>query len=309
LIDTSTGGHIWADRFDGALDDIFALQERVASSVTGAIEPRLRQSEIERAVRKPTNNLGAYDLYLRAVAAMYKNIQSPESIEFAQRALAVEPGYAPAEALIASVRLNQLVAGASLTDAEIAEALDFARYGIEASGEDPDTLARAGSVLSQLGGEHAAGMRAIERALALNPNCAYAWGRAAFVHCMANRPDAAIAAAQNAMRLSPLDPVQFAHEWVLGFALMLASRYEDAMEWTDRCLHDRPNFHPAIRGRVALCGYLGRTEEAREWIAKLLAVNPAHTIAWFQNYGGKFMSSATLAIWVEGLRRAGLPEA
>ena len=309
LIDTSTGGHIWADRFDGALDDIFDLQERVASSVTGAIEPRLRQSEIERAVRKPTNNLGAYDLYLRAVAAMYKNIQSPESIEFAQRALAVEPGYAPAAALIASVRLNQLVAGASLTDAEVAEALDFARYGIEASGEDPDTLARAGSVLSQLGGEHAAGMRAIERALALNPNCAYAWGRAAFVHCMANRPDAAIAAAQNAMRLSPLDPIQFAHEWVLGFALMLAGRYEDAMEWTDRCLYDRPNFHPAIRGRVALCGYLGRTEEAREWVAKLLAVNPAHTIAWFQNYGSKFMSSATLAIWVEGLRRAGLPEA
>jgi len=309
LIDTSTGGHIWADRFDGALDDIFDLQERVASSVTGAIEPRLRQSEIERAVRKPTNNLGAYDLYLRAVAAMYKNIQSPESIEFAQRALAVEPGYAPAAALIASVRLNQLVAGASLTDAEVAEALDFARYGIEASGEDPDTLARAGSVLSQLSGEHAAGMRAIERALALNPNCAYAWGRAAFVHCMANRPDAAIAAAQNAMRLSPLDPIQFAHEWVLGFALMLAGRYEDAMEWTDRCLYDRPNFHPAIRGRVALCGYLGRTEEAREWIAKLLAVNPAHTIAWFQNYGSKFMSSATLAIWVEGLRRAGLPEA
>jgi adenylate cyclase len=126
---------------------------------------------------------------------------------------------------------------------------------------------------------------------------------------MANRPDAAIAAAQNAMRLSPLDPIQFAHEWVLGFALMLAGRYEDAMEWTDRCLHDRPNFHPAIRGRVALCGYLGRTEEAREWIAKLLAVNPAHTIAWFQNYGSKFMSSATLAIWAEGLRRAGLPEA
>ena len=90
---------------------------------------------------------------------------------------------------------------------------------------------------------------------------------------------------------------------------MLAGRYEEAMEWTDRCLHDRPNFHPAIRGRVALCGYLGRTEEAREWIAKLLEVNPAHTIAWFQNYGSNFMSSATLAIWVEGLRRAGLPEA
>jgi adenylate cyclase len=175
LIDTATGAHIWANRFDGALDDIFELQDQVASNVAGAIEPKLRQSEIERAVRKPIDNLGAYDLYLRAVAAMYKNVKSPESIEFARRSLAIEPGYAPAAALIASVRLNQRVAGASLTDTEIAEALDFARYGIEASGEDPDTLARAGSVLSQLGGEHAAGMRAIERALALNPNCAYAW--------------------------------------------------------------------------------------------------------------------------------------
>jgi adenylate cyclase len=89
---------------------------------------------------------------------------------------------------------------------------------------------------------------------------------------------------------------------------MQAGRYEEALEWVDRCLHDRPSFHPAIRGRVALCGYLGRTDEARTWIARLLAVNPIHTIAWFKAFGGKFLSPATLAIWVEGLRRAGLPD-
>jgi TolB-like protein/tetratricopeptide (TPR) repeat protein len=309
LIDTSTGAHLWADRFDGALDDIFDLPERVASSVAGVIEPRLRQSEIKRAVRKPTENLGAYDLYLRAVGAMYKDLLSPEAIEFARRALAVQPDYGPAAAVIAVIRLNQLIAGAALTDAEIAEALDFARYAIETSREDPDTLARGGFALAYLGGEHAAGMRAIERALALNPSCAYAWGRVAFVHCVTNRPDAAIAAAERAMRLSPLDPFDFVHEWALGFALMLAGRYEEAMGWTDRCLHDRPGYQSAIRGRVVLCGYLGRVEEAREWVKRLLDVNPAMTIASYTAFASRFTSAGTLAVWVEGFRRAGLPEA
>jgi adenylate cyclase len=307
LIDTSTGAHIWADRFDGALDDIFDLQDRVASSVAGAIEPRLRQSEIERAGRKATENLGAYDLYLRAVGAMYNDLVSPEPIEFARRALAIQPDYAPAAAVIAAVRSNQFIlARASLTDAEIAEALDFARSAVETSCEDADTLARGAYALAFLGGGHATAMRAIERALALNPSCAYAWKIAALVHCLANRPDAAIAAAERAMRLSPLDPLYFNSEWALGWALMLAGRYEEAMEWTDRCLHDRPGYQSGIRGRVALCGYLGRVEEAREWVKRL---KPAMTIADFTAYMGRFTSAGTLAVWVEGFRRAGLPEA
>jgi tetratricopeptide (TPR) repeat protein len=110
------------------------------------------------------------------------------------------------------------------------------------------------------------------------------------------------------MRLSPLDPFSFASHWNMGYALMLAGRYEEAIEWVDRCLRDQPSHHPAIRGRVALCGYLGRTEEAREWIVRLLEVNPVHTVAWFKAYGEKFLSAATLGVWVEGLRRAGLPE-
>jgi adenylate cyclase len=101
------------------------------------------------------------------------------------------------------------------------------------------------------------------------------------------------------MRLSPLDPLTFLFHWIMGYALMQAGRYEEALEWVDRCLHDRPSFHPAIRGRVALCGYLGPTDEARTWIAR---------IAWFKAFGGKFLSPATLAIWVEGFRRAGLAE-
>jgi len=128
------------------------------------------------------------------------------------------------------------------------------------------------------------------------------------VNCFANRPDAAIAALQRAMRLSPLDPLGHNFKWVLGYGLMLAGRYDEAMEWTDRSLHDRPGHHPAIRGKVALCGYLGRVEEGREWVRRLLEANPAHTIAWWRAFGAKFLSPGTMAVWVEGFRRAGLPE-
>ncbi len=310
LIDATTGAHIWADRFDGSLDDIFELQDQIASSVVGAIEPRLRQSEIERASRKPTASLDAYDLYLRALAEFYKpNLEGcGAALALARQALAIDPSYAPAASLIGFVRRYQNVSGAPLANDEIAEALRLAHHAIAVGRDDPNALAQAGGNLALLGGEHAAGMRAIERAIVLNPNCAAAWAHAAAVHCYANRPDAAIEAAQRAMRLSPLDPALYQWEWLLGYALMLAGRYEEAIEWVDRSLHDRPTFHPSIRGRLALCGYLGRTEEAREWIARLLALNPLHTVAWFRNFGGKFLSPATLAIWVEGLRKAGLPE-
>jgi adenylate cyclase len=159
-----------------------------------------------------------------------------------------------------------------------------------------------------LGGELASAMSALDRATTLNPNSAQAWRECGVVNCFANQPDAAIAAAQRAMRLSPLDPLGHNFKWVLGFGLMLAGRYEEAMEWVDRSLHDRPEHHPAIRGKVALCGYLGRAEEARQWIRRLLEANPAMTIAGFKALTSKYNVPGTMAVYVEGFRKAGLPE-
>ena len=310
LIDTASGAHIWADRFDGALDDVFELQDGVAASVAGAIEPRLRQSEIERATRKPTESLTAYDLYLRAIALNYRSGAKAwqEAIALLRRALTLDPAYAPAAGMIANIRVSQNIAGIAQSAAEIAEALTLARRAIETGGADPEALTHGAVALALLGGEHAAATRALERALAQNPNYSRAWAHSGGVHCFANRPEAAIEAVERAMRLSPLDPASHNAYWLMGYALMQLARYDEALEWVDKCLHDRPNFHPAIRGRIALLGYLGRTEEAREWIARLLAVNPVHTVAWFKDFGGRFLSPATLAIWVEGLRLAGLPE-
>jgi adenylate cyclase len=310
LIDTATGAHIWADRFDGSLDDIFELQDQVASRVIGAIEPKLRQSEIERANRKPTESLDAYDLYLRALAECSKPARQDwyAAIGLLGQALRLDPSYAPAAGLIGYVRREQNVAGVQLSHEEIAEALHLARHALAMGRDDPDALRLAGPTLAVLGGELAAAMSALDRAITLNPNSAQAWRESGVVNCFANRPDAAIAAAQHAMRLSPLDPLGHNFKWVLGFGLMLAGRYQEAMEWVDRSLHDLPEHHPAIRGKVALCGYLGRAEEARQWIGRLTEDNPARTIASFKAYASKYQVPETIAVWVEGFRKAGLPE-
>jgi TolB-like protein len=310
LIEAETGAHLWGDRIDGPMKDVFDLQDLVASSVAGAIEFPLRQSEIERSGRKPTGRLDAYDLYLRAHALFSKGGAAAldEAVALLRQALAIDPSYAAAAGLIGNIRVAQDYSGIVLLPDEIADALSFSRRAIDAGVNDPEALTNGAAALALLGGEHATAMRAFERALALNPNSARGWVECAAMHCAANRPEAAIEGVQRAIRLSPVDPFSFGFYWVMGYALMLAGRYEEGLGWVDRCLHDRPSHHPAIRGRVALCGYLGRTAEAREWIARLLEVNSAMTIAGFKAFGEKFLSPATLAIWVEGLRRAGLQE-
>jgi tetratricopeptide (TPR) repeat protein len=171
LVDTATGAHIWADRFDGGLDDIFELQDQVASSVVGAIEPKLRQSEIERATRKPTESLDAYDLYLRALAKFHRYTEEAmrEAIALVKSAVAIDPTYAPAAAMIGWCRgLQRLQGWGPLSDAEVAEAVSLARQAIEAGRDDPDALWMAANTVSFFAGDHATA--AVDRALTLNPS-------------------------------------------------------------------------------------------------------------------------------------------
>jgi tetratricopeptide (TPR) repeat protein len=217
LIDTASGAHIWADRFDGALDDIFELQDQVASNVVGAIEPKLRQSEIDRATRKPTESLDAYDLYLRALAQFWKWTAEGwrGAIVLLRRALAIDPSCAPAAGLFAWCRCLQ-TANPLASDEEAAEGVRFARQAIETGRDDPDALWMGGWGIFILAGERAAGLSAMERSLALNPNSALAWNFFGWAQSYQNRPARAIEALQQAMRLSPLDP----QPWVFygGFA-------------------------------------------------------------------------------------------
>jgi tetratricopeptide (TPR) repeat protein len=315
LIDATTGAHIWTDRYDGALDDIFELQDQVASNVVGAIEPRLRQSEIERATHKPTESLAAYDLYLRALAESHKFTAEGmlQAVALLQRALAIDPSYAPAAALIGWCRHFQRDhgLGGSVSDADVAENVRLARYAIEAGRDDPDALWMAAIVLTVFAGEHAIALSAIDRALTLNPNSALAWGSRGSVLAFLNQPGPAIEALQRAMRLSPLDPMGPGLKSALATAHFFAGRHEEAMEWVDRALHERPNFDPAMAIKVVLCAQLGRIDEAREWLRRRLELRPGwSTIAEWKARGlaVKFASPEILALYVEGLRKAGLPE-
>ena len=309
LIDTASGAHIWADRFDGALDDIFELQDEVASHVAGAIEPKLRQFEIELATRKPTESLDAYDLYLRALAEFRRwTIDGwRDTITLLRSALALDPSYAPAAGLFAWCRILQKTNNAA-TDQEIGEGGGFARKAIDFGNEDPDALWMGGWGLLMLAGERAAGLSAMERAVALNPNCAYAWNFLGWSYAYYNEAAPATEALLHAMRLSPFDPQSWMFAGGFAHARFAAGRYEEAIEFADRALHAQPRATAVLSVRIAACGNLDRLEQGRECVKRLQETDMWSRVVAFRKVAEKMLSPEVLAIYLEGLRKAGLPE-
>ena len=284
LIDAASGAHIWADRFDGALDDIFELQDQVASGVVGAIEPKLRSSEIERAIRKPTENLGAYDLYLRALAQFWKWTPDgwSEAVDLLRRALDIDPSYATAAGLFAWCRVVEQTRRL-VSAQERDEASRFARLAVEKGNEDPDALWMGGWGMLMLAGEHAAGMSAMERSLALNPNSALASCFFGWAQSYRHQSQRAIEALERARRFSPLDPQPWVFYGGLAHAHFAAGRWGEAIEWADRALHAQPRMTAVVGVKAAACSHLGRAEEARAYVSRYLELRPGSTIG---NVGG-----------------------
>jgi adenylate cyclase len=311
LIDTATGAHIWADRFDGTLDDIFELQDQVASSVAGAIEPKLRQSEIERASRKPTANLTAYDLYLRALAqsSRYTERGVADAVVLARQALGIDPSYAPAGAMVGWCRVLQGVQGwGALSDDDIAEAVRLARQALETARDDPDTMWQAAPALYVFAGEVALAAAVLARAVTLNPNAATAWILRGFLHAIRNQPEMAIEACDRAQRLSPFDPFGYWNDCGFALAHLAAGRFELAIESADRALRSQPRVATAIRVKIAANGHLGRLDEARAELGRLLAIDPKLTIAGYRAFMAAAVAPEVFDLLVTGLRLAGLPE-
>ena len=310
LIDAATGAHLWADRFDGRLDDIFDLQDQVTSGVVGAIEPKLRLAEIERASRKPTQSLDAYDLYLRARAESRKRTREGHAaaIRLARKALECDPAYAPAMAQIANCRVYQLARGWIPTSGpEVEEGVATARQAIAAARDDPEILQRAGYALGFLAGENETALHALDRGITLNPNDADAFGHRALVLAWLNRPDEAITSAEQAIRLSPQHPATFAFYIALGIAHMAAGRYEESLAWNDRALHENAG-SAALRLKLSLLGHLGRREEAEECPCLLRETHPNPTVAAMMREMPRRYSPELATRLAEGLRKAGLPE-
>jgi len=285
------------------------LQDQVASGVIGAIEPKLRQSEIERAWRKPTENLDADDLYLRALALrdIHTDESMREAIALLKQALAIDPNYVPAKAAIGWSRIHQRSHGrCPVSETDSAEAVAYAREAIESGKDDPDALFMAAFTLFYFAGDLAVAATAVDRALALNPNSAHAWMVRGYVSLP--HPDAAIEAFERAMRLNPFD--RFERGFIGGIAVahLRAGRYEQALDWSLRALSEEPTYPTALRTKAIACAHLDRIEDAREAVRQLLGLQPWNTVARTQQFYGRLFGSQGAAIYVDGLRRAGMPE-
>ena len=229
LIEAETGAHLWAEKFDGALEDVFELQDQITDQVVGIVEPSLRQSEIERSRHKHPENLGAYDLYLRALPHM--GSLSPAGARIAagllEDALKLDPNYAAAHALLAWCRQIIFIQG-GLDEADKTSALRHARAAIAGGADDATALAVAGFVMGHLGRDYELALSAIRSALAVNPSCAAAHYFGAQINAYCGDSAAATAHADRALRLSPLDPLAFAAHWALGLVAIHEGRYDAA---------------------------------------------------------------------------------
>jgi tetratricopeptide (TPR) repeat protein len=233
-----------------------------------------------------------------------------EAIELFKQALAIDSSYAPAAAMICGCRILQRLEGwGSGSGAEIAEALQLARQAIETGNDDPDALYMAAKTLSVFAGDHATAGTTVDRALTLNPNAAHAWRVRGFVSVRQNRPEPAIEAFERAMRLSPLDPFGFFFTGGIAAAHLAAGRYEAAIEWADRSSREFPRSALSLRYKLVSLAHLGRVQEARECLVRLLKLHPGLTIAEVKAFSGPPNSPERLALLVEGYRKAGLPEA
>ena len=192
LSETETGHQLWSDRFDGSFEDIFALQDRVAETVAGVIEPKLRSAEIARSAAKPTEHLDAYDLYLRALPSFYALAQGRinAALGFLRRAVTIDPGYALAKALAAGLHVALKVQGWQ-TPGNMAEGVRLAREALASSHDDPQVLRLAGQAIARLAGEFDAALEAIQRAVVISPNSAQVLSSAGWVHLYACEPHAA----------------------------------------------------------------------------------------------------------------------
>jgi TolB-like protein len=275
LIDATTGAHLWADRFDGSLEDVFDLQDRVASSVAGVIEPALQAAETARSADRPTSDLTAYDLYLRAHSMFFLSAQQvAEALRLLERAIERDPQYGPALALAAVCCQRLCLDGLSANpEMHRRRGPDFARRALQVAGDDPGTLANAALALSYFGEDVDAMIALVDRALALNPSYARGWYIRGILGNMAGRPELAIESLEASLRLSPRG--RFGQVFsAIGVALFFARRFDDALPKLLLAIQDDPDFPQPHRFLAACYAHLGRIDEARAAVARLRSITP-----------------------------------
>ncbi len=271
LIDTETGAHLWADRFDGSPEDVFQLQDQVAASVAGVIEPTLQEAEIRRSAGRLTTDLTAYDLYLRALALAYSWEKNGiiRSLELLERAIEHDPCYGGALVNAAARHFDLHINGWSEDpDATRRSGIDLSRQALQVAGDDPDVLSRAGFTLGYFGEEIGVAVALLDRSLQLNPSSARAWQWSGWLRLWTGQIDLAIVHFETSLRLNPR--TERANPFMgIGVAYFFARRLEEARTRLLRCLQEKPNWIPTYRFLASCCAHMGRLDEAREIIARL----------------------------------------
>jgi TolB-like protein len=314
LIEASTGNHLWAERYDGALEDVFDLQDSITEGVVGAIEPSIRQAEIERARRKRPDSLDAYDQYLHALqhAWTYTPAETKKALEFLESALRIDPEYMAARGLaawfngnIASYVPGQPRGSAAVQHAR-STALQHARAVLEPDTDDALALAFAAWAIAMFERDYSDALDAIRRAVTLTPNYPMVLALASNVEAFAGRFESSIAHAEASLRLSPFDPMRYVAEISAAYCHFFTERYDKAGEAAQRSAHINPQFVPAIMLLVASRVRGGDAHAAHQATTRLLRVDPDFRVdAAIQV--GRF-SPELNEIYAAALREAGLPE-
>jgi TolB-like protein len=310
LIDATSGTHIWAERFEGLLDDIFELQDQIAESVVGAIAPQLERAEIERAKRKPTESLDAYDYYLRGMAKLHSGTREAiaEALPMFYTAIELDPEFASAYGMAAWCHFWRKLNG-WMTDrpAEIAEGTRLARLAVTLGRDDAVALTRGGHALAHLAGDVDGGIALLDRARLLNPNFAPAWFLGGILRALRGETEGAIKDLTHAVRLSPVDPEMFRMQIGMSLAYFFAGRFDLAAQWAEKALGNLPSLLAPAALVAASYALSGRMDKAKQAMQHLQELDPLLRVSNLRDWL-PIQRAEDLARFADGLRRAGLAE-
>jgi adenylate cyclase len=309
LIDAATGAHLWADRFEGKLDDVFALQDKITEGIVSAIAPTVYKAEIDLAARRRPTDLSAYDLCLRAWPHFYAMTHEglAEALQLSHRALEIDPRYGFAAYLAGLCHLVTIAQGwAHDLNWEIGEATRLLSLALSIDENDPDILATVGFTTSYLTEDFATAAEMVDRAVVLNPNSALAWNLRGQAYLFGGQAAEALRSFERTIRLSPLDPSLYMALAGMGIALIELRRFDEAVAVARRAARQNQAYATTYRCLASGLAHLGRETEVQKVVSHLLELDPNFRISEWVKRGAQWHKHNKLMI--EGIRKAGLPE-
>jgi TolB-like protein/class 3 adenylate cyclase/Tfp pilus assembly protein PilF len=310
LIEATSGKHLWAERYDGVLEDVFDLQDRITSSIVATIYPKMLGAEIARAQAKPTDNLSAYDLFLRGIAEIRENTENSikRALGLLERAIAADPRFSSAYGYVACAHWSLMQSGwSSVADAK-GPGYQAAKLAVELGKDDPVALALGGFGIAYLGGRPEEGLAHIERALTLNPNALGTWRNGGAVCWMNGQHEESIRYFERAMQLNPLDTMSFESYLGISIACFFLRRYDQALHWLERSLQQKPRFVPALVVKTAALAMDGsHPEELQAAVRQVASIFPGLTISGSMERV-VLSRSADRELLETALRKAGFPD-